>query len=720
MKKISFDYLQNTAFLGGVGTGCLKLYADGGTQFAGLAKSSSRCEHPGEHASPVSFAVCVRADDQDAVRCALLKTPDGDASMDSFTPDYAPVSSFCKEFPFTCIDFDTAACGVEVSLTAFNPVIPHNSIDSGIPAAFFEIEIANRLPCAATVSFGARLASFFYAGKAAPHYDKASGAFYAELAETAGSVPARRRGSLCLATDSADFTYEVTGECPNGDFLSRFGEKSGFLTNSTAPGAEKNMTALLACHLRLAPGQREKRRFLVAWSFPYCAESPAKSGEKNYYCHYFSDIGSCVSYCFTHFERLRRESGLMRELAEHLPAPLVPLIDGAFTCVKDPAIRRDSAGVLKGIAEEETKEAASPFSFALDYLFPGITTATGVLALGGLMSAKGRFSDSDAFVPSAFDTDCTPEQICSRLRMILRLFYAYRTCSELRFYSENWVDISLMTEILCDSAARLSPAENPVNTDTAFAEVYAVLLPALFAMIEIADLLRDKKRKAFFEQLLCEHKQRFDAYAPTLCETRPFFVLSTQYASKKMCAFALYPQQLLERAAENTAIAAERCGDEPDFFACAELVLLKRPDLCEKAAETLRRHLFSCKRDLYDAAMQAGALVPAFSGFDYDKNACALSFSPEESLLDGDGVFKGFVSFDGGFGRVEQGPDYIELIVYAGEVKVRRFTSPHRPYKVLYGGRLWPCDIEGNTVTLDSNLSVTKSKKLTVLIDASK
>ena len=80
------------------------------------------------------------------------------------------------------------------------------------------------------------------------------------------------------------------------------------------------------------------------------------------------------------------------------------------------------------------------------------------------------------------------------------------------------------------------------------------------------------------------------------------------------------------------------------------------------------------------------------------------------------------VSFDGAYGRVELGADYIELILYSGEVKVRTFLSPHRPYRVMYAGRYRICDIDAssNTVTLDSTLSVTKTKKLTVLIDLTK
>ena len=97
----------------------------------------------------------------------------------------------------------------------------------------------------------------------------------------------------------------------------------------------------------------------------------------------------------------------------------------SLAAVKDPAVRRDAAGILKGISEEN-ENTLLPVSFAFEYLFPGITTQTSVLTLKNLMTAKGRVSGTE-FLPSAFDTDLNAAQITARFRLIMRLFYAYRT-----------------------------------------------------------------------------------------------------------------------------------------------------------------------------------------------------------------------------------------------------------------------------------------------------
>lgn len=713
----SFAYLQNTAFLGGVATGCLKLYADGGTQFAGLAKSSSRKAHPGEHTDPLSFAVCVRPDDESTVKGAVLKDPIAEPDDAARALPHAPIRAFHNDFPFTTISYADVPYGVYISLCAFNPTLLHNSIDSGIPAAFFEVTLTNPTDKALTVTLGLLLRSSFEAGMGVPLYDKTSGAFFMELCETAAGVPAKRRGSIGLASDAADFTYEISAARDYTDFFSYFCSTQGFLPDKAVHDAVPGLSALLSLPIHLAPGECQTRRFLAVWSFPYCAESPAKSGEKNYYCHYFSDLSSCASYCFTHFDRLRRDSSKFRELIRdglsHLPTDLANALCTSLATIKDPAIRRDSAGILKGLSED-AEEGTLPISFALEVLFPGITGPTSVWILNRQMNAKGRHC------PSAFDAEPTCEQAYARLRMVLRLFYAYRSTSELRFYTENWVDISSMLELLCAYCERhfAKAPDIYAKEDTLF----DVLLPTLHAMICMAELLRDKKRKNFFEEKLAAFRVLFDKNIRKRCEEQPLRVLSSSFTARFLAGYALYTQKERQEAASSALSAIDLQEQEPDFFACAELATLKQLSLCEAFVKSFIGHVYSCKKELYGALMQFASLLYGLSGFHYDKNEMTLIVSPAEALCDGYGVFKSFVSFDGAYGRIELGPDYTELILYTGEVKVRRVICSHRPYKVLYGGRLWPCDIDPgtNTVILDSNLAVGKTKKLTILMDLTK
>ncbi len=745
--RITFDYLKQTAFLGGLGTGCLKLDQNGSTQFAGLAKTTLRRAHPGEDSDPVSFAICVTKDgDGNAsghgAHFALLKAPESDSTPTSVNLPRAAIR-FEKRFPFASFSFDRAITEVAVQMTAFNPTILHNSVDSGIPAAFFEFTLTNPTSTGLTVSLCALLKSFSNSGKATLGYDTAQGVFYTEIAEHAKGVSARRRGSLAIATNEPNFTYEVLSETENNVFFEHFRENAGFLSNRAPTDAAKHMAALVASHVHLDAGETQSVRYLVAWNYPYLAESPAKGEEKNYYCHYFSDIRGCVSYCFSHFDRLWKESLFLRETLfekANLPAALRECIECSLECVKDPALRRDAAGILKGtsggIAEEGSGSDQTPsVSVALEALFPGITTPTATVSLKNLMLAKGKEYDSEVFVPTAYDTDCSPGELCIRFFMIMRLYYAYKTGSDLRFVAENFVDIACMVDVLCDSAERI-----PDDDADKFFEVYAAMLPTLMAMIRVSDILRDKKRKAAYTERLEKNRARFEAQGESFGEKYPLRVLSSAFVSELMCSYTLYDMPCLQRVAERLherLDAGENIGKKQEavFFSAAKLVQLYAyagysPEVKEARTRavsdgiTLVKQItgrsFSKKSDLYAAAMQMCALLAAFSGFAYDKNSMTLTVAPEESLLDADGLFREFVSFDGAYGYVEQGEDYIELTVLSGEVKVRQVVTSHTPYRVMYGGRFRMCDIDGKTVILDGNYTVTKEKKLTILIDTTK
>lgn len=193
-------------------------------------------------------------------------------------------------------------------------------------------------------------------------------------------------------------------------------------------------------------------------------------------------------------------------------------------------------------------------------------------------------------------------------------------------------------------------------------------------------------------------------------------ILTSQWIALNTCGIPLINSETIGRAAKELDVDSK----EMDFYACATLEKFGYTDLCIKAAQNIYKRIFNDKNVLYVEAIKAFSLIPAFSGFEYDKNNMAVSFCPDEKYSDNFGTFKGFVYFDGAYGYVEQGSDYIEIILYSGEIKVRKFTSSHKPFKVLYGGRLWSCDINGKTVIMDNNLTVTKNKKLTLLIDTSK
>ena len=117
-------------------------------------------------------------------------------------------------------------------------------------------------------------------------------------------------------------------------------------------------------------------------------------------------------------------------------------------------------------------------------------------------------------------------------------------------------------------------------------------------MAEMADLLRDKKRKLYYIGKSDELKRHFAEKTALRIEHAPLRVLSSAYAAKKMCSFALYTQDELQRAAEKLETLPFDTLP-PDFFACAMLAELKEKRVMRKAfACFCKAQLFLQKRSV--------------------------------------------------------------------------------------------------------------------------
>lgn len=704
--------IKNTAFLGGLGTGCLKLTKDMTTEFAGLVKSSAKeySDKTPANVNPVSFIAGVKFDGENKFKAAAL------GSFENTLPS-VPAVDFELCFPFVKASFSGKKIkGIDISFSAFSPCIIHNPIDSAIPAAFFDFDIENTTDSGAIVSLCTVMKSFFSVGKSAFGYEPVSGTSYVAVSEGSRSVAARRRGSLCIATDSTDFTYETDRDESLSYFYKRFCGCDGFLSDNAEIGGDvgvKNISAMLASHLRVNAHSSASVRVIVTWCFPYCGDGTPTYAERNYYYHYLPDILSCATYCVTHFDRLKKGSLSLGDYIykTNLPETVKKTLGTYMNAVKSPYILRDSLGVLMGIPECASESCVSPFSALLEYLFPGITHQSAVSAMKKLIYARGKSPESGEFMPSAYDTDCTPGQIYARLMLILRLYRHYRSSSELKFFSENWVDIAYMADVLCRTALNCKMETEDVI------RVYPAVICTMKVMMDVAEVLADKKRKMYYLDLYSCARSFLKGFVDDNTVKVAPQILKGQYLATVCCGMHIYDDETVKNAVD----AVDVLSPSVDFFVCAALEAFGCREKCEKAIDAIHtKRIASAEHELYETAVQCGLLIPAFSGFDYDKNSMTISFRPDDDLCDEDKTFRGFISFDGAYGYVEQGIDYIEIILLSGEIKVKRFICSHKPYKVMYGGRLWSCDIDGNTVTLDSNLAVSREKKLTLLIDITK
>lgn len=666
---------RECACIGGLGTGCLAVEDTGASNWNGVVKTA-RKKNPPADTDALSFAFTYRKEDGLNITLPLLCG-----------------GSACPDFAYTCALQTVVTADVSLTLRLFNPLIPLNSVDSGIPAVFAEIIAENRADRRIAVTVTALL-NAFSAVAARPAYDGKTDAFYIALGD-AGTRASRSAGTFVLGTTAADFTFEISENRDKNAFLQRIRETEGVLSGASGAGS----AAMLSVHLSLEPQKKQSARFIAGWHFPHVS-----GGERSYYYHYFPDAASVVGYGFIHFDRLSGETDAFETLLKEsaLDPRLHALCRRAFSRVRHPAVRRTGMGVT--YAPPGAKYGVSP---SLELLFPGLVTDSAVCAARELLETGENES------PRAFDTGLNAEETLRRLRLILALYLRLRRTGDMRFFSEHWVDLASMTHILCGGEA----AGDESNRTETLLKKRTMQMGAAYAIRAAAGILRDGRRKKQFDELY--RALRDDAC--DLAASRPDRFAVRLLSAESVLTFFLgvpteegsfFPRELLTSAAEAAAPDALRA----DLFAASTLEKLR---FREKAA-AMARAVLERGDDRYDVLSPLLCLYTAASGFEYDKKSMTLQAFPDDALCDESGEFRSFVCTGGAYGILSRGVDCIEFEIFVGELKVKRVFVSHKPYKLLYGGRLLPCAVAGNTVTADATLAVGKDRKLTVLIDITK
>lgn len=304
---------------------------------------------------------------------------------------------FRGEYPLAEIRYHEESFPGSVSMLAFNPLIPLNDKDSGIPAAFFEIRLENTTDQPVDYTIAGTLGNPLPANNL-NHVVKTAGMTSAHL--NCDSLPNEdpRYGDLTLATDAVDVSvqqYWFRGEW--------FDSLELYWRDFTSPGPIKQRSyapeksgdqnqATVAASVRLLPGQTQRVRFVISWNFPTCvnywtpdaAERAANAGVsptwKNYYATLWSDSQDSAQYALSNWDRLYQESAAFKDalFASTLPAAALDAISANISILKTATILRLEDGTFYGWEGLHPNEGCCEgscthvwnYAQALPFLFP--------------------------------------------------------------------------------------------------------------------------------------------------------------------------------------------------------------------------------------------------------------------------------------------------------------------------------------------------------------
>ncbi|MEM3692831.1 MAG: GH116 family glycosyl-hydrolase [Candidatus Bathyarchaeia archaeon] len=271
-------------------------------------------------------------------------------------------SEFEGTYPIAKIRFRDGRFPGKVQMTAFNPFIPLNDLESSLPAAFFEIEIENTTDREIEYTVCLVAQNPLPVGKTINAYEEKDDAHFIKMASEGIPEDSPEFGDLTIATDAPEVSYQEYWF--RGRWFDAF---YVYWKDFNSPGKLKNRRyqkpqgglrdhGALAAHIKVKPGKTGKARFLITWNFPNCYNywKAEKSGKpiiwKNYYSKIFHNSVETALYCLKNWERLYGETLAFRDalFSSTLPAPVIDAISSNLSILKSPTVLRLEEGSLYG------------------------------------------------------------------------------------------------------------------------------------------------------------------------------------------------------------------------------------------------------------------------------------------------------------------------------------------------------------------------------------
>ncbi|MDF1515627.1 MAG: GH116 family glycosyl-hydrolase, partial [Anaerolineae bacterium] len=390
MKSKRFHYTGNKTRaisfpLGGLGTGCIGLAGNG------RLVDWEIFNKPGKGSSNGFSHFAIKAEQDGKVLDARVLHGDlhppymGDLRQEKFSsfgfgppreyltgvPHFQEVE-FHGEFPIAELSFKSDDFPGQVSMRAFNPTIPLNEDDSGIPAAFFEIAVKNPLEMPVTYTVAGTLHNPLPAQNL-NRYCADEDMQWLELRTDSLGVDELAYGELVLATDGSGIGHNAVSYCEYWFRGRWFDSLQVFWDDFNTPGpmhnrryigqeAGESNAATLAPAVAVGPGEVGIIRFVIAWCFPNrtndwradadsCAcEAGIENHWQNYYARLFSGAVEAARYSMAKWDELYGKTVLFQQalFSSDLPEAALDAISANISVLKSPTVMRLEDGTFYG------------------------------------------------------------------------------------------------------------------------------------------------------------------------------------------------------------------------------------------------------------------------------------------------------------------------------------------------------------------------------------
>ena len=285
--------------MGGIGTGTISLSGRGELIDWEIMGRPAKGFNPSiEGGNAPFFALYTKTGDQSPVTRALMGPMDeslyegslGSAAQNHGLPRFSKCS-FDAAYPFGQVNLSDEDLPVNVTLKAFNPMVPGDPETSGIPAAILRYEVSSKVDDTVAISICGTMHNFIgmngsevsrtWSGEWHPvgadhnvnRYRTSANVNGIMMTSEGVAQTAEAWGSIVLATTAREgISYQTgTGPVGWGSHKLRFWDdfsRDGMLDPMEHQPEEDMPRAALAVSGKLLPGETKEMVFLITWHFP--------------------------------------------------------------------------------------------------------------------------------------------------------------------------------------------------------------------------------------------------------------------------------------------------------------------------------------------------------------------------------------------------------------------------------------------------------------------
>ena len=305
--------------------------------------------------------------------------------------------SFDGRFPIAQVRLTDPSMPLEVELEAFNPFIPLNDKDSGIPCAILVYRLHNPTEQSVEAHVFGNLTNLIGDPKTNPRVNRerrAAGLTGLELSVEQMAADDPTIGSLVLASPLSNVT--VVPRWPQQAWFAALDHYwqacalEAFPPHFRNPGGARTDTGTIGVNVLVAAGTTVDVPIILAWHFPHVkhwksvdADGVDRTpGWLNWYATQWTDAWDVTRYVAEHYPRLRRETHEFRDtlFRSTVPTAVLDAVSSQISILKSPTVMRLTDGTFYGFEGcsdnagccEGSCTHVWNYAQALPYLFPNL------------------------------------------------------------------------------------------------------------------------------------------------------------------------------------------------------------------------------------------------------------------------------------------------------------------------------------------------------------